>query len=69
MIDHCLESIQTLLFLVSFTIQVRYLPLKINIPQQNDSQSRNHFYDSPIGNIDNPIGFSGNPIRIIFLIG
>lgn len=55
MIDHCLESIQTLLFLVSFTLQVRYLPLKINIPQQNDSQSRNHFYDSPIGNIDNPI--------------
>lgn len=67
--DHCLESIKTLLFLVSFTLHVRYLPLKINIPQENDSQSRDHFYDSPIGNIDIPIGFSDNPIRIIFLIG
>lgn len=66
MIDHCLESIKTLLFLVSFTLQVRYLPLKINIPQENDFQSRNHLYDSPTGNIDNPIGFSDNPIRIIF---
>lgn len=58
------EYIYPLLFLTS---EVRYLPLKIIITSQNNIfHGRNDFLT---GNIEISVGFSKNPVWIIFPIG
>lgn len=47
--------------------QVRYLPLNINIPQENNkSYRKNNFLT---GHIENPIGYCKNTTGIIYPVG